>query len=168
MNARIPPSRPGYDFATADLGRAGVSRAAIQRFIGRSQAPGSGSAEVNYETLLAQIALQMPKKNCRTNTYTYQIGAWFKQMILGENLDREYLFLQNVGSGDILVVQESGQRIPEDFSTTAGTQNVLTILQQRSVRVIAGGYWEPMKAPTNEISIFTLGTAAQGIVIEGQ
>lgn len=168
---QVPPSRGGYNLATADLDRAGIPRSTLLNFIATQQSAaqnGNSNNLLSLEALLAQMLLDMNRKNTQATNYTYQLGAWQKQMILGANPARDYFFLQNPGSGDVLIVFESGNRTPEDFSANAGTQNTLVTLQRRSVRVISGGYFEPLKAPKNEISVFTLGTGTQGMVIEGQ
>jgi hypothetical protein len=52
------------------------------------------------------------------------------------------------------------------LSATAAGQAQLTNQQTRAVRVVAGGYYEPLIAPTNQITIFTLNTATQAMAQE--
>jgi hypothetical protein len=79
---------------------------------------------------------------------------------------RSYLLIQNVGSGDLMVLFEGGPSSVQDMSSAAG-QNELTVKQTRAIRVVAGGNYEPLMPPSNAITIFTIGTATQGVCIEG-
>ena len=168
------PNQPGYNLATADLQRARISQDDLARIVvhatggNPNNAPGiaSGAGPNPMMALLAQIALTQRTANARFGPFTFSLAAWFRVQVLQENPNRKYFILQNVGSGDLMIVFESANVSPQDMSAAAG-QSELTVQQTRAIRIVAGGSYEPIVAPTNPISIFTLGTATNGIVIEG-
>ena len=166
------PSPPGYLFSTADIARAGLSPLELARLIVKEtegQPAGGNLTELENPivVLLAEIAKSQRRSNARFNSSAWQLAAYSRVQILASNPLRTYFMVQNVGSGDLLVIFESGSTTTEDLSTPAASVAQLTTQQTRAVRVVAGGNYEPLVAPTNEVTIFTLNTATQGIIIEG-
>lgn len=158
----VPPSNPGYNFTTADLSRAAVlSRDAVNRIIA------NGREEPDALAILAAILRTQAKNSVSYRPNTYQFGTYRKQMILADNPDRQYLMIQNTGNGDLMVIFEDGPVNVVDNSGSADAQNELVGLQTRALRIIGGGYFEPLVAPRNPITIFTLNGATNGLVIEG-
>lgn len=162
---QIAPSRPGYLFNVADLLDARIGQEQLGRIIleGRD----SGDPSEQYLAILAGILKNMDTRNCDGIIQGFSLPVWTQVQILGPNPNRNWLLLQNVGSGDLMVTYKTGNPNPQDFSA-ASAQAYLTQEQIRAVRVVAGGYFEPIKAPRQAITIFTLGTATQGVACEGQ
>ena len=164
------PSLPGYQFSIADIGRYGLSPLELARIVARETAGNPGNLDQIPDpvtAILAEIAKSQRRSNARFNASGWQLATYARVQILATNPLRSYFVIQNVGSGDVMVVFESSSTKTEDLSGSAASQAQLTNQQTRAVRVVAGGYYEPLVAPTNEITIFTLNTATQGIIIEG-
>ncbi len=167
----ITPSRPGYAFSTADLARADVSPLEAARLIvanreAAAQVAGDGGADPELKLILAAMLRAMKRANCRYQPFPFDFPIWTQQQVLTSNPLREYLMIQNVGNGDLLVVFEETSVTATDFSA-ASAQSQLTNKQTRALRIVSGGYFEPLTPPTNAISIFTLNAATNGIVIDG-
>ncbi len=153
-------SRPGYDFSTADLSRASISPDTLGRMIlQQGMQPDAGA-------LLAAILKTQRKNNARFRTATYNFATYNRQLIFAENMNRSYLIIQNVGSGDLMLVFEDGPVNLEDDSAV-GSQGLLIGMQTRALRIVAGGYYEPLVPPVNSLTIFTLNGATNGVAIEG-
>lgn len=165
MPPQIQPSNPGYDFSSADLTRAGVSVMEAARVILAAKQE-QGSAFPDPAALLAAIFKDQRKQNAKFQPVAFSLDIWMLQQVLNENPLRSYLIVQNVGSADIMILHETSNTVPQDYSA-ASAQNELTIKQTRAIRVVSGGYYEPLVAPSNPISIFTLGAGTNGVVIEG-
>lgn len=162
--ANITPSRPGYQFRAADLLAARISMEELGRII-LTQSEGDDQSLVL--ALLAGILKTQRRVNCNGNILGFQLAIWNQVQILGPNPLRNWLLIQNVGAGDLMVCFQDASSTPQDFSSAEG-QLMLTAQQVRSVRVVAGGYFEPLIPPTNPITIFTMATATTGIACEGQ
>lgn len=165
----MEPSQPGYNFTTADLAAFNIApRDAAQLLVAATGgvtgnlgiAPGDTVA-----ALLAELVRSQRRFNALFAPSPFSLAAWTRQQILAENPLRSYLLIQNVGSGDVMVLFETASVQPEDLS---GATNELTVSQVRAVRIVAGGNYEPLVAPSNPITLFTLGTASSGLVIEGR
>jgi hypothetical protein len=161
----IPPSNPGYAFNIADVARAGVSMESLGRLI-LAEAARNPGGQPSLEALLAAILKTQARANCRYQPVAFDYTTFDYQQVLTENPLRSYLMVQNVGANDLLIVFESGPVTVQDFSA-ASAQDYLTNMQTRALRVVAGGYFEPLKPPTNPISLFTLNGATNGVLIEG-
>ena len=162
---QIAPSRPGYTFTVADLLAASISKEQLGRIIMQNRDSGDPSAQ--YLAILASILKNMDARNCEGNITGFSLAVWNQVQILGPNANRTWLLLQNVGSGDLMVCYKTSSPAPQDYSA-ASAQAYLVQEQIRAVRVVAGGYFEPAKAPRNAVTIFTLGTATVGVACEGQ
>lgn len=164
----VLPSPPSYNFTVADLERAGFSTQELARVILQSKANGgieTGSPSAILP-LLAAILKTQKKANANHVHIPYALDDYQLQQILGGNENRQFLLIQNVGSGDLMVVPEAGDTSIRDFSA-ATAQAYLNDMQNRAIRIVAGGYYEPTTAPKNAMSIFTLATATNGVVVEG-
>lgn len=157
---QIAPSRPGYRFSAADLDRASISPDELGRII-------LASAADDPTALLAALLKSQTPMNSKYRPAPFSFTTYKKQMVLSENPKRNWLIVQNVGSGDLLIVFEDGPASVQDFSVAADSQQQLINLQTRALRVVAGGYFEPLVPPKNAITLFTLNTATNGVVIEG-
>lgn len=165
----MKPSPPGYNFSTADLLRFNVTPEEAARLLARET--GGGAVPVNQlenpiPALLAELVRAQRRFNARYGNFAWSLAAWAKIQLLQQNPLRAYMLIQNVGSGDLMVLFESGPASAQDLSGASG-QAQLTVEQSRAVRIVAGGNYEPLVAPSTEVTIFTLGTATQGVVIEG-
>ena len=163
------PQQPGYELATADLLRVQVTPLEAARTIAQQ----TGNANVPVSSLdnpaialLAQLVKSQRRANAHYGSFPWSLAAWSKLQVLTQNPLRSYLLIQNVGSGDLLVLVETGPANAQDLSS-AGGQAQLTVEQTRAIRIVAGGNYEPLVAPSDFITIFTLGTASNGVVIEG-
>ena len=168
MNDDLKPSVPGYDFSAADLRRARITPEAAGRIILAGAAPQAGGASAPDGTaaLLAAIIKQQRPRNTEYRQFPFFYDIWRQQQILTENENRGYLLIQNVGSGDLMILFEVSTTEVVDFSALAD-QQTLVIKQTRAVRLVAGGSYEPQIPPINTITLFTLNTATNGIVVEG-
>lgn len=173
---RIPPSAPGYNLTSADVGALNVSpeqAARVMLAVAQglpANVPGLGAiapGDVSGVTLLLAAILRSQKRASASYTpFGFGFATWARQQVFGPNPNRAYLLIQNVGSGDLMVCFENGPQSVQDLSA-ATDQQQLTNQQQRSVRIVAGGYFEPLVPPTNPITLFTLGTGTQGLAVEG-
>lgn len=159
----LPPSLPGARFSSADLLRARIRPETLGNLILQQQAPGVAPDAL---ALLASMLKEQRKQNAKFQPFPFNFGIWTMQQVLPENANRSYLLIQNVGNGDLLVVHEGASITPVDMSSADG-QVSLTVTQTRAIRIVAGGNYEPLVAPSNPISIFTLNAATLGVVIEG-
>lgn len=157
----IQPSNPGSSFSAADLVRASINPEALGRILTGT------STEADTLQLLALLAKQQVKRNSRFRPNPFSFETYRKQLALSENPMRDYLLIQNVGSGDLMVLFEEGPVNVQDFSADADSQQELINSQTRALRIVAGGYYEPLVAPTNPITLFVLNTATNGVVVEG-
>lgn len=168
----VAPSKPGYNMAVADLARFDITPLEAARIMaGTTQGQSPTGANVAAApdpviTLLAQLVKTQRRNNTVYGPLGWSLAAWAKLQIFTQNALRGYLIIQNVGSGDLLVLFEGGPVSAQDLSS-AGGQTQLTTEQTRAIRIVAGGYYEPQVAPSNPITIFTLGTASNGVAIEG-
>lgn len=160
----IAPSQPGYDFTSADLRNAHIRPDEIARIIMQRTAAGA----MDSMGLLAELLRRVKKANARYSPIPFGLAAFQIQMITGEDPLRSFLVIQNVGSGDMMVTFQPNNPVIQDFSADTDSQNILNQLQLQSVRIVAGGNFFPDTPPSNPITIFTLGTATQGIVMVGQ
>lgn len=81
--------------------------------------------------------------------------------ILHYNPKRKYLLIQNT---TIASLNNDGTiQIIFDDAPAQGTASI-----KRSVTLSAGGAYEPIKCPTNPITIYTTSALAEGVVVEGQ
>lgn len=161
----LQPSRPGYNFSAADLVRANITPEELGRMIAlRQQSPENYSYDAMQ--LLAALLKSQKPANALYKPSAFSFATYRKQMLFAENPNRNYLIIQNVGGGDLMVVFESGETNVADYSAAAD-QAQLTGLQTRALRIVAGGYFEPLTPPKNPITIFTLNTATNGVAIEG-
>lgn len=160
---QIKPSAPGAQFSSADLLRATVTPQQAARIILEQTAQGGLPDAV---ALLAAMFKEQRKQNAKFQPVPFDLPIWTLQQVLPENPQRSYLLIQNVGGADLMVVHETGPLQPQDFSA-ATAQAYLTIMQTRAIRIISGGNYEPLVAPSNPISIFTLAAVTNGVVIEG-
>lgn len=156
---RVPPSQPGYDFTIADLQRASVTPEQASRII--LQRTQGGAVAADGTALLAAILKACFKQNCYAQQVAYSLPAWSIVQLQGLDYARNYFELQNVGSGDLMVIFEPGPNVVKDLSSPAG-QTELTLKQTYAFRIVAGGNYAPFVAPVNPITIFTLGTATNG------
>lgn len=163
----LAPSEPGYAFNTADLAGAKLSDISISRIIAAGAIDTQNGGSPDIAALLAAILRTQRKANCRVSPLPFTLGIWQLQMILTENPLRNWMLIQNVGLGDLLLIEQTGSPTPVDYSA-ATAQASLTLLQTRAIRIVAGGYYEPLVPPVNPVSIFTLNTATVGTVREGQ
>lgn len=161
---RIPPSYPGYDFSAADLKNFTINQQEIARIIMQRTTAGT----MDGTGLLAAILRVCKKSNASYSPIPFGLDDYQSQQITGADPLRSFLCIQNVGSGDLMVVFQAGSPVIEDFSGSADSQNVLNLLQLQSFRIVAGGNFFPDTPPNNPITIFTLGTATQGVVMVGQ
>lgn len=165
----LTPSPTGYEFNSADLAQAKISDADVSRIIlGATQsiAPVSPGSADGVAALLASILKTQKKNSCNYQPFPFDYAIFTKQQVLAKNPLRQYLLIQNVGSGDLLVVFEESGSTPEDFSAAANQQALIN-MQTRAIRIVAGGSYEPSTAPLNAITLFTLNTATNGLVIDG-
>lgn len=167
---QLQPSAPGVDLAQADVARAEVTREQAAQIILQAGG-GAGSQGINADVggmmaLLATLIKITKRNSARYMPFGFGLAAWARQQVLTENPLRSYLLVQNVGSGDLMVVMETGPIAVQDLSSAANQQQ-LTNQQLRAVRVVAGGYFEPLTPPVNPVTIFTLGTGTTGLVVEG-
>lgn len=161
----IAPSPPGYEFSAADLQRATLPTEAVARLIARKMA---GDETVDDVTaLLAGILRVVAKQSTYAQLVPFTIPAWHLIQLQGGDDLRNYFELQNVGGGDLMVSFESGSNTIRDFSSAAG-QTELTLKQASAFRVVAGGAYSPFVAPINPITLFTLGTATNGVLAVGR
>ena len=163
------PSQPGYNFTTADLQRFNITPEDAARLLARETQGGAvpvNQLENPITALLAEMVRAQRRFNARYGSFGWSLAAWAKLQLLQQNPLRAYMLIQNVGSGDLMVLFESGPASAADLSSTGG-QAQLTVEQTRAVRIVAGGNYEPLVAPSTEVTIFTLGTATQGVVVEG-
>lgn len=163
------PSQPGYNFSTADLLRFNVTPLEAARLVAQQTQGGAAPvASLGDPTtaLLAALVQSQQRRNAQYGAFAWSLAAWAKIQVLQQNPIRSYLLIQNVGSGDLMVLFESGPASAQDLSGASG-QAQLTVEQTRAVRIVAGGNYEPLVAPSNQITIFTLGTASNGVVLEG-
>jgi len=130
--------------------------------VGRIIAQNTG--EPTALQLLAAILKNQKKNNSNYQPAPYIFAAYQQQQIFPANPRRSYFLLQNVSAGDVLVIFEVAPNNLVDFS---GDHNSLIVKQTRSIRVVGGGYFEPLVVPTNAITLFTLNAAANGVCIEG-
>lgn len=170
MPLQLPPSSPGYLFSVSDVAQAKIPTDTLNRIIvnavqnGAPVAPGSADG---VAALLAAILKNAQPKNCDYQPFPFAYAIWNRQQVLAKNPDRAYLLIQNVGSGDLLCVfEETGIEVT-DFSATPDTQQTLIVQQTRAIRIVAGGSYEPNIAPRSAVTLFTLNTATNGLVIEG-
>lgn len=168
----IPPSPPGPSFASADVTQADIAAAGdISQAQAASiilQATNGGQGVQNDQSgviaLLAAILRNQKRNNANYTPMPFSFGAYIQQQLVGADPLRNYLLIQNVGSGDLMVLFETSSVNAQDFSSATA---VLTTKQTRCVRIVAGGYYEPLVAPTNAISLFTLGTGTNGLFVAG-
>ncbi len=164
----VQPSKPGYSLAAADLARFNITPRDAASLI--AQATEGRPQGLNAEpgdligALLAELVRSQKRFNATFMPLAFSLPVYTRQQILAQNPLRAYLMVQNVGSGDLILAFESGEVSPTDLS---GATSELTNQQQRSLRIVAGGYYEPLVAPQNPITIFTLNTATSGVIIEG-
>lgn len=162
----MQPSPPGYDFTAADLASADIDRSLLARLIVAPQTV--PAAQVPDPLQLLAALLKTQKRNSAAfRPVPFNFATFARQMMLADNPNRSYLLIQNVGSGDVMVVFENGPVSVQDLSA-AGDQSQLTAQQTRAVRIVAGGYFEPLVVPINAVTLFTLNTATNGLIIEGQ
>lgn len=157
---QIAPSRPGYNFSSADVARASISPEELGKIILQS------AANDPTALLAALLKAQVPM-NSKYRPVPYNFSAYSSQLVLAENPKRNYLMIQNVGSNDLMVIFEDGPATVQDFSADADSQQLLINQQTRALRVVAGGYFEPLVPPKNSITLFTLNGATNGVVIDG-
>lgn len=163
----LRPSKPGYDFNVADLRRAEVSQQSAANIILSAQQSGApASSPDGMAALLAAILKQQRPRNASYAPFPFNYDIWRQQQVLTKNENRAYLLIQNVGMGDLMLVFEEAPNTVQDFSAI-DDQQTLVIKQTRAIRIIAGGSYEPSIPPTNSITIFTLNTATNGLVVEG-
>ena len=171
----MQPSRPGYNFTVADLLNFDISPLEAAKIMvaasGGAPANLSGDAAAGLQVdpivaLLAGILKSQKRSNAQYGPFAWQLTLWSQIQVLTQNAVRSYLLIQNVGSGDLMVLFEGGPSSVQDMSSAAG-QNELTVKQTRAIRVVAGGNYEPLMPPSNAITIFTIGVATQGVCIEG-
>lgn len=164
------PSGLQKTFSYADLLNANISaQQAGQIILGATATaeqhdPGSAPG---VAALLAAILKSQKKNNCDYRPYPFNLNIWQQQMVIAANPNREYLIIQNVGSGDLLIVFEVAGTEVTDFSASANDQQQLITKQTRAIRLVAGGSYEPATAPRNPVTIFTLNTATLGLIVEG-
>ena len=161
------PSQPGYNFSTADLIRFNVSPLEAARILARTS-EGNPASTLGDPTLalLAELVRSQRRFNAQYGPFGFQLAIWRRLQVLPQNPLRSYLLIQNTGSGDVMVLFEPGPASVVDLSGASG-QAQLTVDQVRAVRIVGGGNYEPLVAPTNEITIFSIGTATNGVVVEG-
>jgi len=164
---QLRPSIPGYDFNVADLRRASVSNETAGQIILAAQQSGAvASSPDGMAALLAAILKQQRPRNANYAPFPFNYDIWRQQQVLTQNENRGYLLIQNVGLGDLMVVFEEAPSIVQDFSGVTD-QQTLVIKQTRAIRIIAGGTYEPQIPPINSVTLFTLNTATNGLVVEG-
>lgn len=163
MAQQLQPSPFNYDFRSADLRGAQIRPDDVARII--LQATQGGG--IDATALLAAILKSQKKSNSYYSPIPFGLSAYNAQQIDGLNPMRNFFLVQNVGSGDLMVVFQAGDPVITDYSADANSQNVLNLLQLQSVRIVAGGNFFPDTPPINPITIFTLGTATQGVVVVG-
>lgn len=158
----MEPSKPGYHLSTADLQRAYIGPDILGRIIQQA------GQHPDTTALLAGILKSQRKNNARFRPAMFNFPAYNRQLLFTENPNRSYLIIQNVGAGDLIVLFEDGPVSIEDDSGSADAQQMLINAQTRGLRIVAGGYFEPLVPPVNSITIFTLNTETNGVAIEGQ
>lgn len=164
----MQPNNPGYDLASADLQRARISSEDLARIVVRatggnpSNAAGVPVASDPVVSLLAQIALTQKRSNAKYAPLGFTLAAYTRYQILTENPLRTQLLIQNVGSGDLMVLFGTG-----DVTPTVIASDQLLAQQAYAIRIVAGGSFEPYVSPTNPITLFTLATGTLGVCIEG-
>lgn len=157
-NAQLAAAGEGNEFSQADLLSASINPEQLGKLIM------SQNAET-VEVLLAAILRNQKKNNASFQPVPYSYSTYRRQKVLNANPLRSYFLLQNVSPGDIFVMFEDASANVTDFTTDTQT---LIANQIRAIRIIGGGYFEPLVAPTNPITLFTLNAAAYGVVVEGQ
>lgn len=171
MNAPLPPSLPGYDFRTADLGNAAISPEAAARIVMQLTGGQGGNAVGDLEgadqiaALLASLLKVTKRGNAFFQPFPFSYTDYQQQQVLTFNPYRQYLLVQNVGGSDVMLVLEESPTTVQDYS---GEPTPLVQKQTRAVRIVAGGYYEPLTVPTNAITLFTLNGDTNGLVIEGR
>lgn len=164
----MQPNNPGYDLASADLQRARISSEDLARIVVRATGgnpANAGAVPVASDpvvSLLAQIALTQKRSNAKYAPLGFTLAAYTRYQILTENPLRTQLLIQNVGSGDLMVLFGTG-----DVNPTVIASDQLLAQQAYAIRIVAGGSFEPYVSPTNPITIFTLATGTVGVCIEG-
>lgn len=156
--AQLPPAAAGRDYSMADLLTADIPPEQLGQMILEQSTP-------DVLALLASILRNQKRNNGQYQPVPYSFSAYGQQRVLTQNPRRGYLMVQNVGSGDIYICFEDSSENVQDYS---GDTQTLIVKQVRSLRIVGGGYFEPLVAPTNAITLFTLNAAAYGVVIEGQ
>jgi len=158
----IKPSNPGYNFTTADLQRASFPPDLLGKMIVQAgKNPDAGA-------LLAAILKSQRKQNANFRPASINFPIWSLQSLFSANPNRSYLIIQNTGNGDLMLIFEDGPASIQDNSGSTDAQQQLTNMQTRALRIVAGGYYEPLVPPTNSLTLFTLGVATNGVAIEGQ
>lgn len=164
----MQPSRPGYNFSTADLEAYGISPREAARILVQATGGEPGSLQAEPGDLIVALLAQLAKSQRRANAVfapiPFSLATYTRQQMLSSNPRRSWLMIQNVGSNDLMVAFETAQLTPENLS---GNTSELTNQQQRSLRIVAGGYFEPLVAPSNAITLFTLNGATNGVIVEG-
>lgn len=165
MRPQIQPSPPGYEFSTADLARATIAPEKVASFIARKVAGDDSVSDV--AALLAAIVRYGFKQSTYAQLVPFTLPAWHIIQLQGGDEYRNYLELQNVGGGDLMVIFDAGNNQIQDLSSAQG-QTDLTLKQAYALRVIAGGSYSPYVAPVNPVTLFTLGTATNGVLAVGR
>jgi len=164
---QLRPSKPGYEFNVADLRRASIAPQEAGNIILAAQQSGAvASSPDGMAALLAAILKQQRPRNANYAPFPFNYDIWRQQQVLTQNENRGYLLIQNVGMGDLMIVFEEAPNTVQDFSAVTD-QQTLVIKQTRAVRLLAGGSYEPQIPPINSITLFTLNTATNGLVVEG-
>ncbi len=127
----------------------------------------SGQWETDVIRMLSALYQRAHPRSARYTPRPFNFATWIRQQVFAENPNRSYLIIQVIGNGDLFVVFEESAIQATSFAA-ATAQPSLTLLQGRAIQIVGGGSYEPIVAPTNAITIFTLNAATNGIVIEGE
>lgn len=172
MDRTVPPSRPGYEFSSADLARAEVPREAINRMIGvgvqQMQQTGESPPP---EVLLASIAQKQAVASVRYRIYPFNLATGRLLQILPENLARKSLLIQfYTGAGlgnNVAILLEQGPTSPAQFDQ-GPTDSRLNRCLRISTDTNFPNPFQFFMTPVNPVTLITdTDSPIAGVIIEG-
>ncbi len=103
---------------------------------------------------------QIDNVTCSVTPFDITSSQQFLQ-VLHYNPKRKYLLIQNT---TIASLNNDGTiQVILDDAPALGAPSIA-----RSITLAAGGAWEPIKCPTNPVTIRATSPLAEGVVVEGQ
>ncbi len=173
MNNHLAPSQPEYARTVADLidPRSATSNAALQQIIQmsvqRNQAE-TGQAVPDGMGLLAQMLLQMKRKNCNYNVYPFTIPINSILQILPQNTERRGLIVSLVIGSQLGILLQQTQTTVTDLTTQPSE---FTQYVNKSLLLANGSTpltYDFQNVPSNPVTIVNNDTGTiSGVVLEG-